>query len=178
MKVWFGQHEIASGFYYEVTDRIGEDIVPTTDAIVVAASDDSRPGDDVAVTVDEEVRRGAGWLAARRKDPSTRPVHLAFARRADGLTRPEFAERWRAHAGSVGTTTIPEQMRGLAYAQYHPTDIDPDDDSADADIFDAMNIVWFDSADDLTARHRWLADQPAGALFAGRVLLTALEHVI
>lgn len=127
----------------------------------------------------EVVARGEEWLTARWLDDATSYKHMALARRADGLSRDEFAERWKAHAGAAGATPIPDELRGLAYVQNHAslggtTDAEPS--------YDAINEVWFDDLDLLRARHRWLAENlpPPNDddLFGERHLLLVEEQVV
>ena len=123
--------------------------------------------------VDEFVLRGEPWLARHRRVGATSYKHVALAHRADGLDRSTFLERWRAHAGSVGTTPIPDQARGLAYAQNHP---------ADERGYDAVNEVWFDDIDALATRVAWmrdaLKDGPDPTLFASSTLLAVREEIV
>ena len=135
---------------------------------------------DHVQVVTEVVLRGEDWLTGRWSAGGPRYKHMALARRADGLSPAEFAERWQAHAGTAGATTIPDEMRGQAYAQNHPA---PD---ADRVIYDAVNEVWFDDLDLLRARHRWLTetvgstsdDDSTDDLFGERHLLIVEEQVL
>ncbi len=111
----------------------------------------TEPG--LVVVAEEHVLRGDDWLARRWNDGGTALKHVALATRADGLTVAEFQARWRAHAGSVGATPIPDDARGRAYAQNHPVP------RADGEwAYDAVNEVWFDDLDGLRTRVAWLSD--------------------
>ena len=70
----------------------------------------------------------SGWTSGGGR---WRPVQARGAGRPPpGLTPAEFAERWRAHAGTAPTAgdgpavAIPERYRGTAYVQDHPV-LDP-----------------------------------------------------
>ena len=111
-------------------------------------------GDDVhwrgdAVVAHEVVLRGAEWLEQRWRDGDEKFKHIALAHRAVGLSRDQFAERWRNHAGTSGGTTIPDSARGLAYVQNHPVNGDW--------AYDAVNEVWFDDIDAMRVRVDWFA---------------------
>jgi hypothetical protein len=82
---------------------------------------------------------------------------MAIARRADGLTPAEFADRWRTRAGSVGSTPIPDEARGSAYVQNHPL-LDVGTDWA----YDAINEVYLDDLEGLDRRVAWFAENLAG----------------
>lgn len=111
---------------------------------------------DVVVVAEEHVLRGDAWLAQRWRDGGAVLKHVALATRAAGLTASEFRTRWLGHAGSVGTTPIPDEARGRAYAQNHPV---PRTDGEWG--YDAVNEVWFDDVDALRARVAWLAGAAA-----------------
>lgn len=114
------------------------------------------PGDgSVAMVVNELVLRGAGALAARWGEGGARFKMMSFGRRNPALSRDAFAERWRADAGRLGADPIPDELRGLAYVQDHPTGDDP--------AFDAVNEVWFDHLDGLRRRAEWFAARPPPA---------------
>jgi hypothetical protein len=120
-----------------------------------------------ALTVEEHVLRGADWLADQRAAAPYR--HLALARRADGLTRAEFRQRWREHSGSVGTavgtTEIPPTAQGLAYLQNHAMGDDP--------AYDAINEVFFADLESLRQRVAWFVANPPlpGELFGPTTFL-------
>src|SRR5690606_14468735 len=57
----------------------------------------------VSLVAEEVVVRGADWLNRRRADGRPRLEHLALARRHPLLTPAAFSERWRSHAGHLGT---------------------------------------------------------------------------
>jgi hypothetical protein len=99
------------------------------------------------VVADEHVARGAGWLEHRWQDAGPKLKQLAIARRADGLTLPQFRDLWRSRAGKIGAVPIPEAFRGLAYVQNHPRDMTGRDWA-----YDAINEVYFDEVGDLMAR--------------------------
>lgn len=115
-------------------------------------------GDGIEVEV--ELRRGPV--------PEGGPYRmLSVARRDPTLTRAEFAERWRAEAGRLGGEAIPDDVRGLAYAQLHPVADDPP--------YDAINLVWFDDFDALRRRAEWFAARPVPALFTDSFTLYLRE---
>jgi hypothetical protein len=99
------------------------------------------------VVADEHVARGAGWLERRWQDGGPKLKQLAIARRADGLTLPQFLDLWRSRAGKIGAVPIPEAFRGLAYVQNHPRPMTGRDWA-----YDAINEVYFDEVSDLMAR--------------------------
>lgn len=127
------------------------------------------------VVAEELVLRGAEWLEARWRDGGERFKHMAFARRAAGLTPVQFAERWRSHAGSVGGVPIPDEAKGQAYAQNHPL---PRDEGEWP--FDAVNEVWFDDLDGLRRRVEWFAEHhdPAGDDLFGPSRFLAVREVL
>jgi hypothetical protein len=105
------------------------------------------------VVAKEHVLRGEEWLRQRWRNRGTRVKHMAVARRADGLTPAEFADRWRSRAGRVGAVPIPAQARGQAYVQNHPVP------AVDGEwLYDAVNEVYFDDLDGLRKRIAWFAD--------------------
>jgi hypothetical protein len=99
------------------------------------------------VLSDERVVRGADWLDRRWQDAGPKLKHLAIAKRADGLTLPQFFDLWRSRAGKIGAAPIPEAFRGLAYTQNHPRIMAGRDWA-----YDAINEVYFDEVDSLLAR--------------------------
>jgi hypothetical protein len=99
------------------------------------------------VVTSERVARGADWLDRRWQEGGPKFKQLAIATRADGLTLPQFLERWRGRIGPVGAAPIPDAYRGLAYVQNHPL-VEAGRDWA----YDAINEVYFDNADSLLAR--------------------------
>ena len=115
--------------------------------------DDASP----VVVTSERVARGADWLDRRWREGGPKLKQLAIATRADGLTIPEFLERWRGRAGPVGTASMPVAYRGLAYVQNHPL-VDDDRDWA----YDAIDEVYFDDSDSLLARIAHLERELAG----------------
>lgn len=123
-----------------------------------AAGDPGDPGDSsagdarVVVPVDEVIVRGAAALSARWSGGGERFKMMSFGRRNPALTRAAFVERWRAEAGRLGGTPIPDDLRGLAYVQDHPRGDDPP--------LDAINEVWFDRLADLRRRAEWFAARP------------------
>ena len=121
----------------------------------VTAASRHLPDGGVVVAVDEVVARGADAFAARWADGGVRFKMMSFGRRNPALTRAEFVERWRAEAGRLGGDRIPDDLRGSAYVQDHPSGDDPP--------FDALNEVWFDRLDDLRRRAEWFAARPVPA---------------
>lgn len=101
----------------------------------------------LAVAVDEEVRRGAVG--------GERYTMMSVACRRPGLSRAEFAARWRAEAGRLGAEAIPADVRGAAYVQDHPVGDDPP--------IDAVNEAWFADLDGLRHRADWFAARPVPA---------------
>ena len=126
--------------------------------------------DDAAVIAREQVMRGAAWLDARWREGGPKLKHMAFARRADGLTQAEFAERWRAHAGTVGSITIPDDVRGQAYVQNHPV---PGEWA-----YDAVTEVWFDDVEGLRKRVEFFRDAPRDELFGEHWFLAVREELV
>lgn len=126
------------------------------------------------LAAEQVVVRGADWLDRRWADRGARLKHVALARRAPGLSPAELTTRWRAHAGSVGSTAIPDAARGQAYAQSHPIDADP--------LYDAVTEVWFDDEADLRARIAWMAEAlataPPDELFGDRRLFAVREELL
>jgi hypothetical protein len=135
------------------------------------------PDADVTRTVlaEEIVLRGADWLEARWRDGGERFKHVAFARRADGLTPAQFAERWRSHAGSLGGVPIPDEAKGRAYAQNHPLPRDVGEWP-----FDAVNEVWFDDLEGLRRRVEWFSEHhdPSGDDLFGPSRFLAVREVL
>jgi len=138
---------------------------------------DSESGGDqnVEVVAEEVVLRGSEWLEARWRDGGERYKHVAFARRAEGLTPAQFAERWRSHAGSLGGVPIPDEAKGRAYAQNHPLPRDVGEWP-----FDAVNEVWFDDLDGLRRRVEWFAEHhdPSGDDLFGPSRFLAVREVL
>ena len=133
---------------------------PRFAAVEILWFDTRRPGDlstdpAVAVPVDDVIVRGADALAARWAGGGERFKMMSFGRRNPALTRAAFIDRWRAEAGRLGGTPIPDDLRGLAYVQDHPLGDDPP--------LDAVNEVWFDRLDDLRRRAEWFAARPVPA---------------
>lgn len=125
-------------------------------AYLVALGAASDPAASAVVVVDEQVMRGAEWLEQRWRDGGDAFKHMAVAMRAKGLTQAEFSARWRSRAGRVGTTPIPDEARGLAYAQDHPVPRVTGEWP-----FDAVNEVWFDDLDGLRRRVEWFRENLA-----------------
>ena len=119
--------------------------------------------------------RGADWLEHRWAGAGPKLKQLAIARRAEGLTLPQFLERWRSRAGKIGAAPIPEAFRGLAYIQNHPRA------QAGRDwAYDAINEVYFDDADSLLARiayfDRELTDRSESDLISVNWFLAVREQ--
>lgn len=139
-------------------------------------------GDGPVLTVEEVVLRGVDWLDGRWRDGGDRHKHLALAARSPGLTRAEFTERWRAHAGTAMTSAgglaaaIPDEVKGRAYVQDHPV-LD-----APPAPYDGLNEVWFDDVAGLDARLAWFAQHGVGragdGLFAPAAYLAVVETVV
>jgi hypothetical protein len=107
------------------------------------------------LVADELVLRGSEWLDRRWREGGEKLKHMAIARRARDLSPAEFSDRWRSHAGRLGSSgtpalVIPEVARGEAYVQNHPRPR-PVGDWA----YDAVNEVYFDDAGSLRARVDW-----------------------
>jgi hypothetical protein len=127
----------------------------------------------LAVVAEEAVVRGAPWLEQRWKDGGPMVKHMALATRAAGLTQPEFAARWRAHAGTAGGARVPDEARGLAYVQNHPI--------AGQWPYDAVNEVYFDDLDGLRRRVEWFRGNvpaPADGSLFGQSWLVAVREVV
>ena len=99
----------------------------------------------------------ADWLDRRWQEGGPKLKQLAIATRADGLTLPQFLERWRGRTGPAGAAPIPDAYRGLASVQNHPL-VNAGRDWA----YDAINEVYFDDADSLLARIAYLERELAG----------------
>jgi hypothetical protein len=122
-------------------------------AVADALNGSAGPAAQAVLVAHEHALRGADWLERRWREGGTRLKHMAIARRADGLTPAQFAERWRNRAGRVGAVRIPERAAGLAYVQNHPLR------EAGADWpYDAVNEVYFDDVDGLKARIAWFTE--------------------
>lgn len=132
---------------------------------------------DALVVADEVVGRGGDWLERRWKAGGPAVKHMALARRAEGLGRAEFSQRWRQRAGRVGTEVIPDAVRGLAYVQNHPRPHDGRDWA-----YDAVNEVYFDGLDGLRARIEWFAanvgDRPEDDLVGQPRFLAVTEEPV
>ena len=139
------------------------------DTVRIDWCDEPADGDLIA---EEVVLRGADWLDQRWRDGGERFKHIALTRRAGGLTQAEFSERWRDHGGTVGTTPIPDLVKGCAYAQNHPV---PGDWP-----YDAVNEVWFDDLDGLRRRVVWFTEHAPGGddLFGPPTFLAVREVLI
>jgi hypothetical protein len=98
---------------------------------------------DLALEVEELVLRGT---------PGGRFTMMSYGRRNPALSRPEFVARWKQEAGNLGGEPIPDEVKGLAYVQYHPTAADPE--------LDAVNQVWFADEASLRVRAEWFAARP------------------
>jgi hypothetical protein len=135
------------------------------------------PGASPVVVADERVARGADWLERRWQDAGPKLKQLAIAKRADGLTLPQFLELWRSRAGTIGATPIPEAFRGLAYIQNHPRAMAGRDWA-----YDAINEVYFDEADSLLARiayfERELTDSAESDLVSANWFLAVREEPV
>jgi hypothetical protein len=108
------------------------------------------------VVAEEVVVRGADYLRARWAGGGERFKMMSFGRRNPRWTQAEFSERWRTEAGRVGGSTIPDELRGLAYVQNHPL---PGREWP----YDAVNEVWFERLDHLRRRGEFLAERLAAA---------------
>jgi hypothetical protein len=151
------------------------ELSPDALAEVVTVEWFETPPAEGEILAEQHVVRGAGWLEARWRDGGPRYKHMAFARRAEGLTAAEFATRWRSHAGTVGGVPIPDEAKGCAYAQDHPLP------RVREWPFDAVNEVWFDSLDAVRRRVEWFAQNhdPGGdALFGPSRFLVVRETVV
>lgn len=109
------------------------------------------------VIAEEEIMRGADWLAARWRVGGPKLKHMALARRAAGLTPAQFSDRWRGRAGVVGSASgasvvIPGEARGRAYVQNHPVGA-----RLLPQPYDAVNEVYFDDEASLRVRIDWFA---------------------
>jgi hypothetical protein len=120
-------------------------------------SEAAEPDASPVVIADERVARGADWLEYRWRDAGPKIKQLAIARRADGLTPPQFSDLWRSRAGKIGAVPIPGPLRGLAYIQNHPRVMAGRDWA-----YDAINEVYFDDAGSLLARMAYFERELAG----------------
>lgn len=147
---------------------------PLAEVVTVEWFDAPVEGGDVVAT--QHVVRGGAWLEERWRVGGDRFKHMAFARRAEGLTPAEFAQRWRSHAGSAGGVPIPGVAKGQAYAQNHPLAR-----TVGEWPYDAINEVWFDELEGLRQRVAWFAEHhdPAGdELFGPSRFLAVRETVV
>jgi hypothetical protein len=103
------------------------------------------------VVAGERVVGGADWLERRWQEGGPKLKQLAIAIRADGLTLPQFLERWRGRAGRAGPAPIPDAICGLADVQNHPLVADGGDWA-----YDAISEVYFDDVGSLLARIAYL----------------------
>ena len=118
------------------------------------------------VVTSEQVTRGADWLERRWQEGGPKLKQLAIATRARGLTLAQFLDLWRARAGTIGATPIPDAYRGLAYTQNHPRVTEGRDWA-----YDAINEVYFEDVDSLLARIAYFEREIAGG--AGGDLIRA-----
>lgn len=134
-------------------------------------------GASPVVVADERVARGADWLERRWQDAGPKLKQLAIAKRADGLTLPQFLDLWRSRAGTIGATPIPDAFRGLAYIQNHPRAM-----AGREWAYDAVNEVYFDDAGSLLARiayfARELTDRAESDLVSANWFLAVREEPI
>ena len=151
------------------------ELTPDAFAEVVTVEWFAAPPDGGDVVAEEHVLRGEHWLDARWRHGGARFMHMAFARRAPGLAPGEFAQRWRSHAGSAGGVLIPEEAKGLAYAQHHPLPR-----AVGEWPFDAVNEVWFDELEGLRLRVEWFQENldPAGDDLFGPSLFLAVRETV
>lgn len=146
-RISFGEVDPSPAAHRVAVCTVLPDLTPDVahDRVLLEWFDDlPEPNGAPCMVVDEHVVRGADWLDQRWRAGGPRLKHMALAARAPDLTAEEFSERWRRHAGSVGTTPIPEVARGQAYVQDHPL---PGDWA-----YDAVTEVWFDDEAGLRAR--------------------------
>jgi hypothetical protein len=135
------------------------------------------------VHAERRVVRGADWLEDRWRSGGTRWKHLAIAVRSPGLSPAELSARWAGHAGTVGGSAtapaivIPDDVRGLAYAQDHPCPR-----AGGEWAYDALSEVWFDDVDRLRVRVEWFRANVPGdhddGLFRRSWSLAATEDVV
>lgn len=149
--------------------RSAHDDDATTEAVLSGA---------VEVVAREHVMRGDDWLEHRWFDGGDRLKHMAVAVRAPELSPAEFAERWKTHAGTVGSSgaavEIPDAARGRAYIQNRPL-------AAATTVYDAVNEVYFDDVVGLRTRIDWFRTNfraEPGDLFARSWFLAAREVVL
>lgn len=146
-----------------------------TDAEHVARFDEWAGGlTEGSLLAEEVVVRGADWLDQRWVDGGSRLKHVAIARRQDSVPAMEFSERWRAHAGRVGASPIPEVARGQAYVQRHVLGSER--------RWDAITEVWFADEGALHTRIAWMAEALAAPtdddLFGEHHLFAVREDVL
>ena len=118
------------------------------------------------VVASERVVGGADWLERRWHEGGPKLKQLALATRADGLTLPQFLERWRGRTETVGGAPIPDAYRGHACVQNHPL-VEAGRDWA----YDAINEVYLDDVDSLLGRSAYVERELAGG--AGSDLVRA-----
>jgi hypothetical protein len=154
-------------------------------------SEDRRRGASVANVIEpsvssqfiaeEQVMRGADWLARRWASGAVKVKHMALARRAAGLSVEAFSERWRNKAGTVTAAAapivIPEAAKGLAYVQNHPLPRD-----ATEGRYDAVNEVYFDDLEAMRARLDFFRQNDVGraeaALVSEATFVAVAERVV
>jgi hypothetical protein len=150
-----------------------------TDAAHLARYEQWLPTPDGSVVAEQAVLRGEPWLEQRWRDGGGTVKHMALATRAAGLTPAGFAQRWRAHAGTAGSTVIPDVARGRAYVQNYPVPRPP---GAGEWRYDAVNEVYFDDEAGLRQRVEWfrsnVPDPADGGLFGQSWLIAVREIVI
>jgi hypothetical protein len=119
-------------------------------------------GPSCRVVATELPLRGPEDPAALWATGGERFVMMSFGRRDPRLTLPEFLERWRHEAGSLGGQAIPDEVRGHAYVQDHPLVLPGHEWS-----YDAVNEVHLAQLDHLRIRRDWFAARQDAALRAG-----------
>jgi hypothetical protein len=118
------------------------------------------------VVAEEVVLRGREYLDTRWAVGGERYKMMSFGKRNPRVTLREFSTRWRNEAGRLGPTSIPADVRGLAYVQNHPVPLDGREWP-----LDAVNEVWFERLEDLGRRVAWFAARQDAALRSGAVRL-------
>jgi hypothetical protein len=127
------------------------DAALANDAWLAAADPDLHAG-SCHVVAEEVVVRGRDYLDGRWATGGERYKMLSFGKRDRHLDLEQFSARWRGEAGRLGTDAIPDEVRGLAYAQNHPLPR-----AGHEWPFDAVAEVWFERLDDLERRRAWFA---------------------
>ena len=109
------------------------------------------------VVAGERVVRGGDWLDRRWREGGPKLKQLAIATRADGLTLPQFLERWRGRPARPGR----RRFRTLS-ARWPTCRTTPWSMTAGSRPTTRSTEVYFDDADSLLALIAYLERELAG----------------